>query len=164
MCTGPANEIERRLTQKQPKSLRQFEVMANMTSSKLFSRWTSVGRRQAKIAKSSAPEYSLHDPNSALASPPYEEYQSNNLVQTLRRPATLTRTTSASSYTSIEISSWVDVNDAIGQESEEELPPYEERPQSSVMFRYSPSALSVASSTRNQTHALCPCAQCHRLR
>lgn len=130
-------------------------------SSKMFSRLRSVMHRSGM--QSDAPSYSTVVAQD-LASPQYQEQTFSVTVHQARGRPNIQRTTSESSLTSAELSMWVEHVDENQRCGEEELPPYEERPQGRGVLPQSPSSVSVAPSSRSQTQSLCPCAQCHRLR
>lgn len=138
-----------------------YHCLSNRMSFKVLARLKSSLSRTPST--SSTPEYSIIDPNKPLASPSYEEVVAGDVRNRTARRIQLVRTVSESSYTSMEFSEWLNTAEETGQTDAEELPAYEERPQMPILLR-SVSAVSAVTSSRSQPHAMCPCAQCHRLR
>lgn len=123
-----------------------------------------LARLKASLSRTSvqgsAPEYSRNDPNPPLTSPSYEEVLAQDARGQRAQRMPLVRTISGSSHTSSEFSAWLDSADKVETTHNEELPAYQEYPQIPMLSRN----ISTLSATRPQPHAMCPCAQCHRLR
>ena len=132
-------------------------------ASKIFSRLRTSGRRTK--AQSTVPAYSVIDSMSDTTTPPYEERRPDSAQNFDQQRPELVRTTSNSSYTSMELSSWVDLGEAAQEKHDEDLPRYEETEQDLKVVWNSQSSLSlVSSSSQRRPHAMCPCADCHRMR